>query len=159
MKVYPKYAEIDGRQHKINTDYKVALACFRAMNDAEITDIERPYAVLGLLFGEEVEIENVEKAIEVARKFLQCGKEEIQEDSIADMDFEYDEDLINASFMADYHIDLENTDMHWWKFCSLVSGLSDQTILNKVRDIRNFDVSEIKDTKTRQKIVRQKQRS
>ena len=59
-----------------------------------------------------------------------------------------------ASFMSDYGIDLEVTDMHWWKYCSLISGLTEKCILNKVRDIRNTDLSEYKDVKNRNKIMR-----
>ena len=157
--MYPYYAEIDNKQYKINTDYKVALACFEAINDEEITDIERPFALIGLLFGEDADIQNTEEAMRIVKQYLQCGKEEQEnETKVPDFDFEYDRDFINASFMSDYNIDLENTPMHWWKFCSLISGLTDTSILNKVRDVRNMDISEIKDTKTKQKLIKQKQR-
>lgn len=157
--MYPYYAEIDNKQHKINTDYRVALACFEAINDEDITDIERPYALIGLLFGEETEIYDIEAAMRIIKQYLQCGKEDNENnETIKDLDFEYDKDLINASFMADYQIDLEETKMHWWKFCSLISGLTDKSILNRVRDIRNLDISDIKDTRTRQQIIKQKQR-
>lgn len=159
METYPVYAEIDGRQVKINTDYRVALACFDAINDEEISDIERPIALIGLLFGEDIQIEDKETAMRIIKQYLQCGKVDEENDtSVEDMDFGYDKDLIIASFMSDYRIDLENTNMHWWKFCSLISGLKDDSILNKVRDIRNYDVSDIKDTKTRNKILRQKEK-
>ena len=44
--------------------------------------------------------------------------------------------------------------MHWWKYCALISGLTEKCILNKVRDIRNTDLSEYKDAKSRNKIIR-----
>lgn len=159
METYPQYAEIDGKQHKINTDYKVAIACFEAINSDEITDIERPIALIGLLFGEDAEIKDTETAMRIVKQYLQCGKvDEENENDIQDLDFEYDKDLIKASFMSDYRIDLENVEMHWWKFCSLISGLKDDCILNKVRDIRNYDISEIKDAKTRNKMIKQKEK-
>lgn len=159
MITYPEYAEIDGKQFKINTDYETALACFKAINDDEITDIERPIALIGLIFGEDAEIKDVETALRIIKKYLQCGKDEEEENtSINDLDFEYDKDLISSSFLTDYGIDLETTTMHWWKYCSLISGLKDDCILNKVRDIRNYDISEIKDAKTRNKMIRQKER-
>lgn len=159
MIAYPQYAEIDGKQLKINTDYQVALDCFKAINSDEISDIERPIALIGLLFGEDVEIEDKETAMRIIKQYLQCGKvEEGDNADINDLDFEYDKDLITSSFLTDYQIDLETTSMHWWKFCSLISGLKDDCILNKVRDLRNYDISEIKDSKTRNKIIRQKQK-
>ena len=51
--MYPEFVEIDVKTYKINTDYKVALSCFRAINDDELNDISRAYAVITLLFGHE----------------------------------------------------------------------------------------------------------
>ena len=51
--MYPEYMEIDGKDYKINTDYRVALACFRAINDDEINDTERSLAIITLLLGED----------------------------------------------------------------------------------------------------------
>lgn len=159
MRTYPYYAEIDEKQYKINTDYKIALACMRIVDDEDISDIERAYAIVGLLFGEDTMILNMEKAIDIARKYLMCGKTfEEQEQSPADMDYEQDGNLIQASFMSDYKIDLEKEELHWWKFCDLISGLTDQSILNKVRDIRNWDISNVTDTKERSKIIRAKEK-
>lgn len=158
MQTYPKYAEINGKQYPINTDYTVALACFDAINDEDTNDIERAYSVVGLLFGEDTVIENMDKAIEIAGTYLRCGRKQEDNKEPLDIDFDYDRSLITSSFMNDYQIDLENTNMHWWKFNSFLSGLTDTCILNKVRDIRNYDISEIKDIKTRQKIVKQKEK-
>lgn len=158
MEIYPKYAEIDKIQYAINTDYETALACFNAIDDEDINDVERAYAVIGLLFGENTEIRNMDKAIEIAGIYLRCGKEQEIEKSPLDIDFEYDKELISASFLNDYQIDLENVKMHWWKYCALISGLTDTCVLNKVRDVRNYDLNEINDSKIRQKMAKQKQK-
>ena len=39
--MYPKYMEINGENYKINTDYRVALACLKAINDEEINGLLR----------------------------------------------------------------------------------------------------------------------
>ena len=52
--MYPTKMEANGHIYPINTDYRVALACFRAINDAEISNLERFYAVETLLLGTEV---------------------------------------------------------------------------------------------------------
>lgn len=84
---------------------------------------------------------------------MKCGKTttSVQKSKI-DMDFEYDMPYIVASFMSDYGIDLEKTDMHFWKFCELIGGLTEQSILSKIRDLRNTDLSEYKDPKIRAKL-------
>ena len=52
--MYPTKMEANGHIYPINTDYKVGLACFKALNDTEITDTERFYAIETLLLGENV---------------------------------------------------------------------------------------------------------
>nr|DAQ62376.1 MAG TPA: hypothetical protein [Caudoviricetes sp.] len=157
---YPEFAEIDGEEYKINTDYKYALECFKIIDNASISDMERAIAVVSVLFGREdkngdiVGIpKNLEKALEKATIFLSCGKENKNiKETKKDMDFEYDKEFIYASFISDYNIDLENKEMHFWKFCSLISGLTEDSILNRVRDLRNTNLSDYKDSKIKGKI-------
>lgn len=160
MVEYPECAEIDGSLYNINTDYRYALACFKVINDESISDIERAIAVVSILFGKEdkhgeiVNIpNNLNTALEKAKKFLTCGKEVKNiEDVKKDMDFEYDKGLIRASFMSDYSIDLSAVQMHFWQFCELISGLTEDSALNRVRDLRNTDLSIYTDTKVKEKI-------
>ena len=67
------------------------------------------------------------------------------------MDFIQDEKYIKASFMSDYNIDLSKISLHWWDFFNLLNGLTEKCILNRVRFIRNYDISQIKDSKEKRK--------
>ena len=58
--------------------------------------------------------------------------------------FEYDEGMIFAAFMQCYHIDLCETEMHWWKFRALFDSLSDDTKIKKVMGWRVMDIDEKK---------------
>lgn len=160
MVEYPEFAEIDGELYKINTDYTYALQCFKIIDDNSISDVERAIAVVSVLFGQENEKgdiinipKNINVALEKAAIFLSCGKENKSiTDAKKDMDFDYDKEFIYASFISDYKIDLENTNMHFWKFCNLISGLTEDSILNRVRDLRNTNLSDYTDPKTRSRI-------
>ena len=90
-------------------------------------------------------------------KYLQCGKE-IEENNKeeANMSFMQDKGYIEASFFSDYSIDLANTNMHFWKFHDLLCGLTEDCVLNRVRFVRDFDISQIKDSKEREKWIKQK---
>jgi|WetSurMetagenome_2_1015567.scaffolds.fasta_scaffold11494_4 hypothetical protein len=155
MTDYPELITVDGVDYEINTDYRYGLACFQYINDVEISDTERAYGVIGTLYKEEPP--NLQEALRMAVKYLQCGKDTSSEEQQPDMNFEVDENYIKTSFMSDYRIDLDGTDMHWWKFCNLLQGLTDDCILNRVRDIRNYDLSTVKDAKQRGKIIKAKQ--
>ena len=158
--MYPEYAEIDGKQYKINTDFRIAIECNRIAEDETIGDLERSLAIIYTLFGDEGinTPEHYEKLLEMAKKYLLCGKEYDEElNEKPDMDFVEDYSYITTSFLSDYHIDLDNCEMHWWKFMDLMNGLSnselgDCCILNRIRNLRNFDLKDIKDAKEKDKI-------
>lgn len=159
---YPTYIEIDGKKYNINTDFRIAIKCNEVAEDTIINDVERALAVIYLLFGSEAlnDFKNHEKLLNYAMKFLSCNQE-IKKNKQPDMDFVEDYDYITASFMSDFHIDLDNEQMHWWKFCKLINGLSNSDmgnccVLNRIRNLRNYDVKSIKDPKERQKIIEAK---
>lgn len=162
MMNYPKYVIVNGHKYKINTDFRVALECNRISSDKTIGQYYRALKLIGTLYGEEV-IDNKDdhaKLLEYARSYLLCGKEkeiDHEKDFKPDMDYDQDMDYIEASFMSDYHIDLANVEMHWWKFNNLMNGLSNSEfgnccILNRIRNLRNYDLKDIKDPKERRKI-------
>ena len=165
MNKYPEYVEIEGHRYKINTDFRYAIECNRIAEDKTIGDYERALAIIYTLFGDEGinATEHYEKLLKLALKYLKCGKDnQIHSDEKKDMDYIQDMDYIEASFMSDYHIDLPSTEMHWWKFYNLMNGLSNSDIgnccvLNRIRNLRNFNVNEIKDSKERQRIRKAQQ--
>jgi hypothetical protein len=163
---YPTYIMVNGKRYDINTDFRVAIECNVICLDKNISDYERALALIYKLYGEEG-INNpadYEKLLEGAKKYLSCGKEEEKKsDEEPDMDYIQDYDYIEASFMSDYHIDLSETKMHWWKFFKLINGLSNSEmgnccILNRIRNIRTMDTSDIKDRKLLQTIMEQKKK-
>ena len=153
--IYPEYAEIKGTKYKLNTDYRVALRCFEVIEDESISDEERAMAVIYLLFGI-IPTEDMDEFLRIASKYLQCGEERQGTSQERDMDFNLDEKYIIASFMSDYRIDLPSVDMHFWKYIQLMQGLTDKCALSRVRELRNFDLSEIKDPKERRKMAEAK---
>ena len=161
MNNYPEYAKIGDKKYKINTDFRVAIECQSIATDDSISDYERALAIIYKLFGDDGinDFNNYEKLLEIAMKYLSCGKEiePSKNNEEPDMDFKQDMDYIEASFMSDYNIDLTNTTLHWWKFYNLINGLSNSEmgnccVLNRVRNLRNYDTKEIKDYKERKKV-------
>ena len=148
---YPKYAKVGEKLYKINTDFKVAIKCDEVAT-SDITDTERALAIIYLLFGDEG-LENPKdynSLLEKATIYLQCGKEmDVSVTNEKDMDFQQDKSYIKASFYTDYGIkNIYETDMHWWEFMDLMCGLKEDCVLNRVRSIRTYDTSGIKDAKT-----------
>lgn len=150
---YPKYAKVDGVKYPINTSFKVALRCFEVADDETISDTERTLAIVYLLYGFIPE-NNLDKFLQIAVNYLQCGEtKEIQSSKKRDMDLNYDLPYIMASFMSDYKIDITESDMHFYQFINLIRGLTENTVLSRVREIRNQDLNELKDPKTKRKFL------
>lgn len=157
----PSKVRINNKEYFINTDFRIAIECNAIAMNTEIGRYERALAVIYKLFGDKglEDKENHVKLLELAQKYLACGKEidDKANREEPDMDFEQDFNYIKASFMSDYGINLDVQEMHWWTFFNLVSGLSNSElgsccILNRIRNLRNYDTSQIKDSKTRTKI-------
>jgi hypothetical protein len=158
--MYPEYVEVNDRKYKINTDFRVAIRCNKIAEDKTIGDFERALGVIYLLFGEDGinTPEDYEKLLEMAEKYLLCGKEKIDDKNVTpDMDFEEDYAYIKTSFRSDYGMNIDKEQIHWWEFMDLMNGLSNSElgnccILNRVRNLRNYDTKDIKDTKEKQRI-------
>lgn len=156
---YPEYVKVNDKKYKINTNFKIAIKCNEIAQDKNISNIEKSLAIIYLLFGDEG-IDNpqdYEKLMELGQKFLLCGKPFEDSNEKPNMDFSQDYGLIWASMYSDYSgLDIDKEDIHWWKFMDLMNGLSNSElgnccILNNVRNIRDYDISKIKDDKEREK--------
>lgn len=151
--MYPTKMEANGHIYEINTDFRIALACFKAMNDPEITNLERFYAVETLLLGDEVDSNDEMILQDKLLNYLRCGQTENMDEEKIDMDYIEDELKIRTSIRQCYHLDLNKIDyMHWWEYNELISGLTSESLLNKIRELRSFDLNEIKDIKEREKV-------
>jgi len=157
---YPEYVKVEEKKIKINTDYRIALKCDEVARDTTIGDYERSLAIIYLLFGDEGlnQKESYDKLLELAVKYLSCGQEKTEDNEEPDMDFNQDMELIRISFMSDYNgLDIKKMEMHWWEFNNLLNGLSNSEmgnccVLNRIRNLRNYDTSKIEDRKERKKI-------
>lgn len=162
---YPKYVEVGNKQYPINTDFRVAIECNRIAEDNSIGNLERALAVIYTLFGEEAldDSEHYDKLLELAQKYLCCGKELEESNEKPDMDFIEDYSYIKTSFRSDYGIKLDDEKIHWWEFMDLMNGLSNSEvgnccILNRIRNLRTFNTKDIKDSKEKNRIEKEKQK-
>jgi Bacteriophage Gp15 protein. len=110
--IYPESLEVNGAEYEINTGYEYALACFACISDPDISDTERAYGVIDLLY--KIPPDDLSEALRMAVKYLQRGKEH-EETTPArkpDMEFDYDMHYIRSSFRSDYSIDLSKNGLY-----------------------------------------------
>lgn len=159
-----KKIQIEDIIYEANVDFRNVIRCNEIAQDDTIGDFERVLGIICTMFGEKAlnNPNHYEKLLKWALNYLSCGKEIESTNEEPDMDYVEDMEYIEASFMSDYKIDLENTEMDWQKFNKLMNGLSNSDmgnccILNRIRNLRNFDVSKIEDDNERAKIIKAKQ--
>jgi len=95
-----------------------------ALETDELAWIEKTQILLGMLYRDLPR--NQEAAIKEAMLFLDCGKtREETEAAYRVFSFEKDAGMIFAAFRQIHGIDLETTDLHWWKFSALFQSVID----------------------------------
>lgn len=153
--MYPTKMEANGHIYPINTDYRVALACFKALNDIEITDLERFYAIETLLLGDNILQQDEPILKEKIELYLRCGKEKNISEEERDFDYLQDEIEVRTSIRQCYNnLDINKLDyLHWYEYNELISGLTSESLINRIRDLRNFDANEITNEKKKNKII------
>lgn len=160
-----KKIQIDDTIYEAKTDFRTAIRCNEIAQDKTIGDFERALGLICTMFGDKG-LDNqahYEKLLKWALNYLSCGEEVKKKDETPDFDYKEDYNYIVASFQYDYGINLDKEDMDWHRFITLINGLSNSElgnccVLNRIRNLRNFDVSTIKDAKERQKIAEAKER-
>lgn len=163
----PEYVKVGDKKYKINTDFRVAIECNNIAQDDSIGNTERPLAIIYKLFGDEG-IDNPQdwdKLLELATKYLTLNKDtsDVDNNTEIDMDFNEDAGYIRSSFIQDYKYNPYDMEyLHWWDFYNDLNNLSNSElgnccVLNRVRNLRTFDLSQIKDSKERERLAKAKE--
>lgn len=146
---FPASMTVNGVEYSIHADFRTVLRCFeiqgqkQELSESELLDMLKLFYNVNHLIATE---EHVNKMF----WFFSCGREKEKKKfprKIAGIndkqpfDFEEDADLIYAGFMQQYGIDLQESNMHWWKFMILLENLGSGTRLQKVMEYRTVDTN------------------
>lgn len=97
-----------------------------AYEDNELAALEKQAILLANMYDEIPP--NAVEAARMAVKFLNCGQEGEQDEPGPRLySFGKDADLIFAAFQQTHGIDLQSSDLHWWKFMALFMDLGADT--------------------------------
>lgn len=164
---YPDTVILNGKEREIVTDFKDWLRFVDMIKDDSLSNDEKMQIMLAF-YLEEIPLKDSGEAHKPLEEFfcmIGADDDKQPDDELEDFpddkpavkqlyDFRFDARYIISGFWHDYHIDLTTADMHWWKFRILLDGLSADTEFKQRVMYRNTDVSQIKDTKERGRILR-----
>lgn len=146
---------VDGENYLVNTDFKVWLKFYEIINRGEL-DFKSALDGIILCYKGGKLPPSFFKAFDALFEFF-SGKGDKQKTGTKGkkvFDFSEDAELIFASFLSDYGIDLTKEAMHWHKFLALMKGLSPESAFMKAVAIRSINPAEIKDKKYRDEIIK-----
>lgn len=147
----PEAVNIDGKDYKINSDFRTSILFELLMQDNSIGKENKIYMVLELYYP--IIPSNINEAINRMLWFYKCGKDAGLEKGNGKgkrdtqiYSFEYDDDYIYSAFLDQYRIDLQDIDnLHWWKFKAMFKSLKEDNEIVKIMGYRSMDLSKIKD--------------
>lgn len=155
-----------GKSYKLDFSFDNVIRFYELLDDDEFDDMEKVEMAIEMLFKNPNEIPNDQDFI---LKTIETFSNIINESpyGIIDNDanstgnvtryFSYTKDAgaIYASFMQQYHIDLEKErgKLHWDKFKALFDGLNEDTYIQRIIAIRQKNTNGIEDPKELNSII------
>ena len=131
--------------YPINSDFRIGIQIFQALNDSELTEIEQVYKACELLF----DVDGIEEYPDMIT--MQEGVQwflsdwytdnpvNAKEEHKKDMDYDVDQWRIFSAFLTQFGINLNTVDMHFWVFMGLLSTL-EECAFTRVLDIRTTKI-------------------
>lgn len=140
----PKSVEINGKEFGIRYDYRTILEIFEVLNDPEITDQERGYAVLLMFYVDYDQLTDYDEAVKKCMEFINCGKSDggaqKKAPSLIDweQDFQYIVGPVNRVLGYEvrnvaYNKETNEGGVHWWTFCGAYGEIGDCFFAQVVR--------------------------
>lgn len=143
--------------YPIDTDFQTGIQITQCLNDEELSDRERIFTAMDLLF-----VGDVTPSIEEAQEALHWYLNEYHHDNNSGeksdalvMDFDVDQWRIYSAFLSQYNIDLNTARMHWFTFMGLLSNLNECSFTN-VMDIRNKKINSKMSPEEKKAIIKAK---
>lgn len=111
--------------YQIEADFRIGLQISQLLYDSDYTEFERITGCIDLLYYDIPE--SVEEAMQGITWFLNGWNHDNFEkgDNVRCVDFDIDQWRIYSAFLNQYHINLSEADMHWWKFMGLLTSLNE----------------------------------
>lgn len=152
-KALPCSVTVAGQDCLIDTDWRIGVQMESLLLDESVEEEQKSLLVLNLYFPDFSQrpgfyLSHLEEALEACYRFYQDGQpgQERGQSRKRVYDFEQDEGLLTAAFLADYGIDLTDPDLklHWHRFLALFSGLREEDTISRILSIRAADTSRMK---------------
>lgn len=151
MNKAPDHVKVSKKNVYLKTDFRTSIRFeLLMMNDAK-TDEEKLRQALKMYYGEHYfHASEVEEAVNGIIWFYTGGKESSKAKKKKNenrsrlsrvYDYEHDADYIYSAFLQQYNVDLQDQQLHWWKFKAMFRALTDQCEFVKIMGYRSIEIN------------------
>lgn len=141
----PDGLKIAGTEYKIHTDFSVWIEFEKLLSDESENAHKTISDIKNLIFCDKQPPQRAdEETVNKILWFYRCGKKLQKSSHTSEKEifsYDYDDGYIFSAFLEQYHIDLEQTKLHWWKFHALMLSLSDSTEFVKIMGYRSIEIN------------------
>ena len=147
--ILPTKVKIEDVEYDINSNFRNSAIFELMMADNELNDKQKIKKALELYYPNIPK--NINEAMDQLLWFYRCGKDVKTSNgsgkgkSTQIYNFDFDDDYIYSAFLDQYGIDLQDADLHWWKFKALFKSLKEDNEIVKIMGYRSMDLTKIKD--------------
>lgn len=132
----PSSAVIDGKEYKINADFRDVLEIIHYLTDSSRPDFIRWQIALGLFYVDIIPEHHQQKAMEYLSQFISYGSTEAKPGPKL-LDWDQDSQMIVADVNKVAGFEIRAVPfLHWWTFLSYFYGIGEGQLSNVV-SIRN----------------------
>lgn len=126
----PRKVLIGNTEYEINTDYRIALLIFEAIDDPDLNDSEKSEVMLRCLYcdPEKIPDDKYVEALEAAAYFLDAGRTSTRNNASAAklISWTQDEQLMFSALNKVAGMEIRDTTyLHWWTFLGYFSELGE----------------------------------
>ena len=133
--ILPKSLDVGGKRYGINSDFRIVLNLFEVLQLDELTDLEKAYITVNVLYTEEIPDKDFEEAVEKAYWFCDGGDmPKSQPSKVKTLDWKHDESIIFPAINKAAGCEVRTLPyLHWWTFLGYFGEISEglfSTVMN-----------------------------
>ncbi|MCI5679670.1 MAG: bacteriophage Gp15 family protein [Bacteroidales bacterium] len=128
---FPDRAEVAGKVYRLNTDYRTCIRIIQAMEDVNLTEIEKQSILLRLLYQELPE--DIPEAVRKGVLFLNCGETKESCGGERVYSFRQDDRYIFAAVDKVLQGRISKGEsVHWWEFVSAFMEMPEDCVMSRI---------------------------